>query len=609
MRFTGTELEFESEVEYGGCIFEGAYVPHLNEVINTDSSTDENIDYDMYAILKDFSVVAHKSAALHDDKTIVCEDSGVHAGYTKLLRRFVSDRHEFSRYQPQIKPVFSESESAYNINRFIVVRCQFWPDCAKPWVSRVRREGWPSKEIIAAIESDGCLLLPNAHKESKCPDIEWQFCFALSEKKLFRDGLSVYQKYGYIIFSAFCTQTMRCTKAITSAHLKSVFLYACERIPAEYWESCPGACVLYMLDELLRYVKTKNLPNYFISTNNMIDHLTERDLKEVEEQIILLRMQPVLFLRQINESVQKCPNGNSIIDKIVDDFPRFKNHRNVKRSTLEIFIPVTIDIAHTSIRCWQFEEGYNFLSQAFQERLSVSTCDDSVPFQVFLSGAMSGLELDTQVWFSAYTDKQLEGQLSNSLIRETCGDLKLVRINEILPASVVGSYGDTEVPYEFSKNVCSFCHDFAKFLFQTNKLSEILPILYHCHEIFVCKTRAPTDEEKHGNEVLETDDFTDEAMFGIYTAMYTVYKRQHQMEFFRAVMPVVQGIVKRIHTRGAYNCICYMYKAVGDREQFLKSSALYYQLPEDPSEQTRVTTFFYWPLKVHSYHGGYLHGQ
>ncbi|XP_053372890.1 uncharacterized protein LOC123561569 [Mercenaria mercenaria] len=497
-------------------------------------------------------------------------------------------------------PQSDESLSSLYWNQYCALRCLVWPECAKSWISRVRREGWPSKDCISSIESEGCLLLPNAHKESRSPSLEWQFSFTLCERKLFRDALSLYQKYCYIVFYALCTHTMHHLKSISSSHFKSVFFYACERIPAEYWESCPGACVFYMLNELLRYVRAKDLPNYFVHDNNMIDHLMEKDLKEIEEHVILLRSQLVLFLRQINETLFMLPHGNTVIDKISDDIAKFKEHKSLKRSTLEVFIPATIDTAHYYIRMRSLEQGYEILSQAFQQRLSVSTCDDSVPFQIFLTGAVSGLDLDSLVWFSAYTDRQLEGQISKSLVRETCGDLHLVRINDILPADVVGSYGNTEVPAEFLARICAFCHDFAKFLFQTNKLSEILPILYHCHELFVKKledTKSHRSTNSKNDEQPSNEDFTDEAMFDIYIAMYTVYKKQQQLEFFRPVMRVVDAIVERIHTRGVYNCLCHMYLSLGDTDKRVISSNIYAQLPKDPQELKRVTAFLHWPYK------------
>ncbi|XP_053409061.1 uncharacterized protein LOC123561568 isoform X2 [Mercenaria mercenaria] len=613
---TGTPIEMDTE--FGGSVAEGVYVPHLKATIGEDASVSDIVTLDVYGIMKKYIVVGQKSEAVLGEGRLECvvDTTGVHTGYAKLLSTqwLSGGLEEYSRYLPQIKTQNDGSDvdrclrgcdlPRLHFRRISALRCRDWPECAKSWVSRVRREGWPAKDIISSIKADGCLLLSDAHKESKCPDIEWQFSFAICERKLFKDAVSLYQKYCYILFDALCTQTMHHLESICSSHFKNVFFYACERIPLEFWESSPGACVFYMLDELLRYIRAKNLPHYFVHANNMIDHLKEKDFKEIEEQIILLRSQPVLFLRQINESLGMLPHGNTIIDKVTDDIAKFKEHKSLKRSTLEVFIPATIDTAQYCIRMRSFEEGYEILSQAFQQRLSVSTCDDSVPFQIFLPGAVSGLDLDSLVWFSAFTDRQLEGQLSKSLVRETCGDLQLVKIKDILPADVVGSYGNTEVPAEFSHRLCSFCYDFAKFLFQTNKLSEILPILYHCHEIFVKKledAKSLKSAHDRNDEQQASKDFTDEAMFDIYTAMYTVYKKQQQMEFFRAVMPVVDALVERIHTRWAYNCLCHMYQSIGDKGKLTIGLSIYEQLPEDPLEQTRVTAFLYWPRKVKTY--------
>lgn len=574
---------------------EGVYVPCLQVTVDEYSTFEYENDLTTFGIVNDFRVVDKNSEeAQTRTSEFLLDTAGVHVGFCKLLRTGAFAEEQYTMYQQHLH--LNYEGKFPDVRKVVALRCPFWPECAQSWKSRPRREGFPTADIVASVASEGCLLVPNCHKRSKFPDIEWQFSFSLCEKKLFKEAVTVHQKYCYILLDALCIQTMSHLECISPAHLKSVFFYACERIPADYWQSSPGACILYMLDELLRYVRNKNLPNYFVHANNMIDHLQENDFKEIEEQIILLRSQPVVFLRQIDEILKMLPIGSRLIDKVFDDIPKFKTHRSVKRSTLEVFVPTTIELAHEHIKKRKFAEGYEILSEAFQDRLSVSTCDDSVPFQVFFPGAVSGLDLDSLVWFSAYTDKQLEGQMSKSLVRETCGDLTLMKINEILPADKAGSYGNTEVPVGFSRRLCSFCYDFAKFLYNANKLSDILPILYHCHDIFEKKMENSNchQENETNKEQPEIDDFNDGPMFNIYTAMFHVYRRQMQLKDFRAIVPTLDALVGRIHTRWAYDCLSYVYECLEDFDNADRTKGIFHQLPSDHDDGIHFNEFNSW---------------
>jgi hypothetical protein len=609
MKYRSLQLNnYECDIEFGGSVAEGVYVPLLNADIH--GFPNRNVATYAYSVLKDYIATTNSPENDKKNNKIYCalDTAGVQTGYTRLM---FPQSHWI--YGPWLKLFLVEDTRPYYIcpknctiahihtYQRIAVRFQAWPEFAQSWKVRKRLENWPQEHIMASIESEGCLLVSNND-----PGLEWRFSFVLCERKLFREAVSPNQKYCYIVFDAMCTQTMNNVKSITSEHRKSVFFYACERIPGEYWETCPGGCVLYMLDELLRYIKAKYLPNYFVHTNNMVSNLQDSDFNDIEEKITLLRSQPVLFIQQINDSIGSLSCETTVITRVLNDIANFKEHKSLKRSTIELFIPATLQTVHEYINERSFEKGYDLLSQVFQDRLSVSTCDESVSFQMFLSDALHGLDIDSIVWFSAYTDRQLEGQLSKPLIRETCGDLQLVKIRDILPPDVVGSYGDTEVPAKFLLKRCSFCNDYAKFLFQTNRHSEILPILYYCHDIFTKsneKKKLDKDDDNHveNQERLARSDFTDASMFSIYTAMFAVYKKQHQMEFFSHMMPVVKGIVTRMNTRGAYSCLCFMNQDLGDRVALHESSSAYGRLPFDAKEHQLVNDFLYWPYKCKTY--------
>lgn len=484
----------------------------------------------------------------------------------------------------------------YKVTSFVSMTIKSWPDMAQSWISRVRTEEWPPAGLVNSIVEAGYNVIPYCHPMSSDSFNECQILFVEAEHKLFHEAVSKHQKYCFIMFIAFCVQTMHDNKSISYRHFKHVFFYACERIPSEYWETRPGSCVLYLIDMLMRCVKARNLPNYFIENYNMIDHLTDSEIRDLDERLVLLRSQPVLFLKMVNTNLERSPLIESIIDRVSKDVPLFSNQRNLKSSVLNVFVPATIDLARGYIGIRNYAHGYELLSSAFQERLSISTCDDMVPYQMFLFGAVSGLDLDSLVWFSAYTDKQLEGQLSKSLIRETCGDLVLTTIQNILPAEVCGSFGNTEVPLQFAQTPCLFCSNLARFLFCVHKTSDILPVLQYCHRIFKEKRNGSVSNAPQTSQT-NIEDFSAFNMFEIYTAMFYINRQQGQLNSFRIVMPEVNAACVQIGSRGAFNCLKYLYKMVGDETNMSSAAKKYEELPKDDYEQYFINSFNAWPYR------------
>ncbi|KAL4228671.1 hypothetical protein ACF0H5_011716 [Mactra antiquata] len=483
----------------------------------------------------------------------------------------------------------------------VSMKFDYWPNAATSWSSRTRLEGWPSKEVIQLVMASGFTVVPFCHPLSFDPEDECQILFIAAEHLLFREAVTKHQKHCFIMMIAMCTQTMHDSVTISYRHFKNIFFYACERIPLEHWETRPASCLIYMIDSMVRCIRSRNLPNYFIDTYNMIDHLDTAELCTLEEQLNLLRSQPVMFLKDVNGNLEQRPLITDIIDRVDQNVPSFCNGGNLKMTTLDVFVPATIDLAKGYIQIQNYEDGYELLSSAFQERLSVSSCSDMVTYQTFLFGAVSGLDLSSLIWFSAYTDKQLEGQLSKSLIRETCSDVGLTTIQNILPLEICGSFCNTEVPAMYAQTPCSFSSDFVRFLFIIQKISDILPILKYCHDVYKSRQQEPGYNQFPSNDnspILE--DFNEYNMFGIYTAMYKVYSQQGQLAAFNSVLPDVIYVCERIGSRGAFSCLKTICKQLGDTRNMDIAASKYNQLPEDENEMPFLSAFGAWP-----YHARY----
>lgn len=445
----------------------------------------------------------------------------------------------------------SNLEMSIPLRVFQALRSPSWPKAAETWLTRPRYEGWPPKELLDSFPSQGCLILPACASKDMS---EWQYSFSLVEKSLFQTAMTLYQKYCYLLVCALCYQTLKNIEPFDVGIVKNVFLYACERIPSEFWQSNPGSCILYILDELHNGVQLGFLPNYFIQRRNMIDHFSSEDLKESECQISLLRAQLQMFLRQIDQNMMFCMKEN-IIDKIVEDSHCFKLEKNIKDSIVCTFVPLLIDQAKVLIRRCSYESALDELNQAFQDRLSVSTCDDSVLYHMFLQGSMNGLSTGATIWFSTYVDKQLTGQLAKTMIRETCGDLTLVRIDSILPKDTSGPYGSSEVPDYFNAQLDMFCHDYAAFLYFTGKVSFALPVLRYCAE----KYKGEHAQNKQSM-------FDDYRMFLVYSGLFGLYLKQNEVECFRSFAGDMAEVAKRLNTFGAFQCMTSIYNDIGDTQ-------------------------------------------
>ena len=556
-----------------GDVAEGTFVPQLNKGPWFSNVTDISI----FCIRQDFRVADRTDTSRADEE--YCLDSrGCQPGYTRI--RVPAKMTEVLKtvYMPHTvdaqgrdpksmeNGIFSSKRRAQVFKKQIIAIPCSWPRCAGTWKARPRREGWPSGTFVDAIQDGGCCLIGVAHKLSKSPETEWQFSFAVAEKKIMWEAVSANQKYCYVLFKALCLQALESSDLLTIDHLKQIFFYACERIPAEFWSSSIATCVLYMVDGLLKCLKEKNLPNYFVPSNNMVSYFSSQQLANIASDLERMRVQPVLYLRQISENGKLTHNGGYVIDKILDDIPNYKTHRSLRMSTLEVFVPINIEIAHKYITARQYGEGFNMMSQAYEERLAVNTCDDSVPYQLFLSGALGGLNHTDLMWFSVYADRHSEGQIPMSIISEVCSTDSTMKINQVLPDDVTAGYGRSLVPRENTHPLTSFCSEFAKFLYFTEKKEDCLPVLYFCRNKYQDKLKQGPQEVDTEQSHEGGDDFPDEFMIEIYTAICRVYHDQQQYGFFDDLVPELLTLCEKLNKKSYYQLLVLLGKAINNYE-------------------------------------------
>ena len=118
------------------------------------------------------------------------------------------------------------------------------------------------------------------------------------------------------------------SNVLTSYHLKTVFFWQCEKIPASEWSTDTGLAVnlLWLLDELVYCVATHCLSHYFIAANNLFDHINPDFLSDVARTLSRIRRDPLRHVLAFNKrfrfrfSVVSCDLAN-ILGHIIDVRP------------------------------------------------------------------------------------------------------------------------------------------------------------------------------------------------------------------------------------------------------------------------------------------------
>ena len=141
------------------------------------------------------------------------------------------------------------------------------------------------------------------------------FTFCISKVPLAR-SLSKYQRFSFLIIRLM----IRCFKAkcplvVSTYYLKTTLFWLCEEIPVAQWtDKNISVNTTKLLDKFIEFLENRNLPNYFIRTNNMISHLSpsSEDFKCTLRLMNLIRKDPINALLQ-------CESLTFYPDKLLKD--------------------------------------------------------------------------------------------------------------------------------------------------------------------------------------------------------------------------------------------------------------------------------------------------
>jgi len=161
------------------------------------------------------------------------------------------------------------------------VPCLTWPPQASEWPTRRRSCGWPDPATIQSVVSNGCDVVPVAHRRAK--DDKWmarhqhRLSFSRAEVALLNSWTPVQQIVYHML--RFFVKTERLSevttryseKIMSNYYIKTLMLWAAELKPASWWNDNINLVSICrkLLHRLAAWMNNAECKHYFIPQRNL----------------------------------------------------------------------------------------------------------------------------------------------------------------------------------------------------------------------------------------------------------------------------------------------------------------------------------------------------
>ncbi|CAK8698510.1 unnamed protein product [Clavelina lepadiformis] len=183
-----------------------------------------------------------------------------------------------------------------------VISFRGWPAVAMGWLSE--NHFWdgliPEEEVIT-----GFHLVPASSLVGN-KDMEWRLSFARSEVQLKRYIPLPFMKTFYAFKAVMNRALGRFSKVMKPYILRSLLLWACDRIKLHYLasEETIAECFLGLIDDTLQCLLSRSCPNYFIPQYNMIGHLDDQTVLKLCQVVLMVRSDPAEHVQNAVDQVK-----------------------------------------------------------------------------------------------------------------------------------------------------------------------------------------------------------------------------------------------------------------------------------------------------------------
>ena len=219
--------------------------------------------------------------------------------FTRLLGEY---RYENDYFSERIDSFLDFLGKAKMLIEYIpAFRCLTWPMVAQEWRERQRK--WPSPHVVDKVIREGFHLVVKAPKNGGNPECDFRISFSHAEFLLSQE-INEIQRECYRCLKTYHRVYLSTeAKGLISFHLKNIFLRTIEETGGEMWiESRRAECMWKLFANLLKALRERHLPHYFVQSYNLfdIDYIEDPAILEsLTERVEQIMENPVKFAEEL----------------------------------------------------------------------------------------------------------------------------------------------------------------------------------------------------------------------------------------------------------------------------------------------------------------------
>ena len=271
---------------------------------------------------------ARNTSAVNNRKKLILleiDSVGTHPGFVRLkdstgkFFKHYTSSEIFPKDGPsskvsssdRIMQAFLNRTEDFNIDYVDAVFCATWPSGAEEWITRKRRHGWPTDELINKVVQGGFHLVGKPHPYNQDSKYEWRFSFSKAELILItnwnENQLYIFQILKFIkndLIERCCGKTQ---SLLSTYHFKTLMLWACEEKSENFWDDENiVASVQELMIDMIEWLVEKRCPNYFVRNNNMLDFISSEEDFQLEIEFLLERVLNGYVSKLVSKEPKAC---------------------------------------------------------------------------------------------------------------------------------------------------------------------------------------------------------------------------------------------------------------------------------------------------------------
>lgn len=181
------------------------------------------------------------------------------------------------------------------------LRSPGWPKVAQEWIRRERK--WPSSKIVGNVIKDGFHLVVKSPKVGRNPNCDFRISFSHAEYLLSQEMNDVQRECYRCLKKYHRAYLSKHQKGLVTFHLKTILLQTIEDTGSDVWtESNQAGCLMKLLSNLLKALKQKHLPHFFVKSYNMfsIDYIENPEvLESLASKVEQIMQNPLQFAQEL----------------------------------------------------------------------------------------------------------------------------------------------------------------------------------------------------------------------------------------------------------------------------------------------------------------------